>query len=264
MATIYVATSRTSGKSYVGKTKRPFSYRKRAHQREAEQGSQKKFHRAIRKYGFDDFTWEVRVVSADILDVLEIALIAELDTFQNGYNATTGGDGGFKHSAETREEISVANKGYKHSEEACLNRSRALAGKPHSVEWAQKVGAALRGKQRTPEARTRMSDAHVGKPLSDYHRQRISEGQKGRRPSEATRAKLRASATGRQASLETRRKISEANSQRVITDETRQRMRAAHLNPSAEHRQKLSDAQRKRWAKAKGRNDDEDRSEETG
>ena len=71
MGVIYMATCRTSRKRYVGQTIQTFNNRKIAHKTQAfNQRLQEKkgaFHRAIIKYGWDDFDWEVLFEVNDIL-----------------------------------------------------------------------------------------------------------------------------------------------------------------------------------------------------
>lgn len=57
---IYKATNKTTKKEYVGLTKNELSNRKADHKRKAKSGkSTMAFHDAIRKYGFENFEWEI-------------------------------------------------------------------------------------------------------------------------------------------------------------------------------------------------------------
>ena len=95
---IYKYTS-PSGKSYIGQTRFP-NRRKAQHKLEAKQGSKCTFHKAIRKYGWDSFEYEVLFTVfndnvnelQDILNEKEIYYIQLYDTFKNGYNDTPGGN----------------------------------------------------------------------------------------------------------------------------------------------------------------------------
>ena len=93
---VYVVTNNVNQKQYVGITKRGLEARKREHLSDAKAGSQCHFHNAIRLYGEEAFSWDVVYVgeTAEELFEKEIELIAELDTYHNGYNMTLGGDGG--------------------------------------------------------------------------------------------------------------------------------------------------------------------------
>lgn len=73
-----------------------------------------KFYRAIRKYGFDSFTWEIveRTETIEELKSAEIRWIKTLDCQRNGYNTTSGGDGapGIEFTPELRAKISARQK----------------------------------------------------------------------------------------------------------------------------------------------------------
>jgi len=93
---IYRHTSIRSGKSYIGVTKRTTALRWAEHCRDAENMSDTHFHRAIRLYGVDN--WEHKILVDDIDNyeeamAMEKYYIKHLDTFENGYNSTVGGEG---------------------------------------------------------------------------------------------------------------------------------------------------------------------------
>lgn len=103
----YKATSQ-SGKSYVGMTSQPkIEDRWEDHLLDAKHGSKSHLHRAIRKYGLEN--WTVEELSRKICSRVEACdkerrLIEEHDTFNTGYNMTKGGDGGDLISKKTKEE----------------------------------------------------------------------------------------------------------------------------------------------------------------
>ena len=80
-----------------------------------------KFHNAIRKYGFENFKYEVlfKTYSKDIetlkfvLDTMETYYIKKYDSVTSGYNISYGGYGkrGVTPSKETKEKMSEAHKG---------------------------------------------------------------------------------------------------------------------------------------------------------
>ena len=90
---IYKHTSKTSGKSYIGITHN-VEQRWYNHQYDASKGSTNHFHRAIRKYGNDNWITEIICVSKSRENIsdLEKYFISEYDTLHNGYNMTEGGD----------------------------------------------------------------------------------------------------------------------------------------------------------------------------
>jgi len=93
---IYKSTNKINGKSYIGKTIQDFDRYIQFHLSDARTNRypNRVFHRAIRKYGEDNFEWNIiEQVNNDKLNEREIYYINLFDTFENGYNMTTGGDG---------------------------------------------------------------------------------------------------------------------------------------------------------------------------
>ena len=137
---IYIHRNKINGKCYVGQTIQS------PHKRWGENGCkyilknqdntflQPKFANAIIKYGWDNFE---HLILSDIyktqdeLNAAEIATINKYDSFNNGYNATLGGDGGNgrKPSKETKKKMSKAKKGKKMSEAAKKKMSASKKGK---------------------------------------------------------------------------------------------------------------------------------------
>ena len=104
------------------------------------------FHRAINKYGWDNFQHIIiaRGLSEEEAKWLEIELIKELDTINSkkGYNLSRGGDGN-NPTEETRKKMSESQKG-KHNGELNPNYGRngelnPFYGKKHSEESLKKI-----------------------------------------------------------------------------------------------------------------------------
>lgn len=118
MYTIYKVTNKTNGKAYIGFDSK-WPSRKSVHICEAITRKNKKYplYRAIRKYGVDNFDWEVLYQSEDrehTLNVIENKMILEHNTHfrdGHGYNMTYGGEGalGWIPSEETKKKIGLAN-----------------------------------------------------------------------------------------------------------------------------------------------------------
>ena len=56
---IYKATNKVNGKVYIGQTTRDLSTRQCQHKWESKNKGGNYFYRAINKYGFDSFEWEI-------------------------------------------------------------------------------------------------------------------------------------------------------------------------------------------------------------
>lgn len=98
MGVIYKVTNLINGKVYIGQTI-DFQRRKRKHLSDARKNDVKDtsiFHRAIRKYGEDSFSWEIiEEVSSEQLDDREkywIQFFESYIEYNKGYNMTLGGD----------------------------------------------------------------------------------------------------------------------------------------------------------------------------
>lgn len=120
---IYCIINKVNGKRYIGQTN-DFERRRREHFCSSVTWCPA-LHRAILKYGSDNFTMEPivtftainREVCVDIMNKLEVFYIKKFHTMshQNGYNVNEGGGGnvGFHHSEETKRIISQKMTGRK-------------------------------------------------------------------------------------------------------------------------------------------------------
>lgn len=163
-----------SKKKYVGITINP-DLRYKEHERHSKRLNTL-FYRAIRKYGFENFSYEIleevnRPTKEELwvaLTTLEKEYIKKLDTYnpENGYNCTLGGDGvvGHKFTKEQLEKISRALKG------KMVGSKNPMYGK---------VGT-FKGKKHTEETKKRLSEIHSGKTLTEEHKRKIGESGKGK------------------------------------------------------------------------------------
>lgn len=198
---IYKAIS-LSGKVYIGKTTRGLKIRKGNHLTDAFNSKSivfsTHFSRAIRKYGRDNFKWEIihNNIPEINLNLLEIWNIAIHNSYEQGYNCTTGGDGvtGLVFSKKTRKKMSESQK-----------------GKKLSKETRKKISDARKGKKLSKTTRGRLSEAHKGKKVSEASRKKMSESQRGKKLSEATRKKMSDAHKGKKLSEATIKKMSEAH-----------------------------------------------------
>lgn len=97
---VYILTNSINNKKYIGKTKGSLAARMASHKSEARKEKPKqRVHRAIKKYGWENFTVGVLENNIDSLENLnkkEMFYIGSHNTTDPniGYNFTIGGDGG--------------------------------------------------------------------------------------------------------------------------------------------------------------------------
>ena len=140
---IYKATNKINGKIYIGKTINSLTKRKSSHISDSFTGNRDKmpFHRAIKKYGSENFIWEVLIecASEENLDNMEIYYIKYFKTIRPlGYNICTGGLGGHAGrilSETTKIKISKSKLGkpLRLSTSERRRRSSSMLGKNNSA-----------------------------------------------------------------------------------------------------------------------------------
>lgn len=206
---VYILTS-PSGKQYVGITSVSFKRRLFEHKNNSIKGTKNKLYEAIRKYGFDNFNVDMYELpnNWEIMCEVEKTLIKELDTFNNGYNLTLGGEGsyGYKptketieklkhiHSTRTRNEMpqhqkdAIRNslKGRKLSEKHRENISKGGMGKvgkkgfKHSLDTIEKMKNRIpwcKGLKMTDDFRKKVSEARKGYIMSQQEKDKRSKTQ---------------------------------------------------------------------------------------
>jgi len=186
---VYKCTNLVNGISYIGVTTKSIEYRKRTHEN-ASKYSNKKFYNALKKYGFDNFEWSIlhECSSIDELSSLEKYYIEKYDTFNNGYNLTTGGELKKIISEESKEIMrSKRLEWFKHNK-------NGFKGKTHT-EATKKI---LREKRKDKPS------PNKGKVLNDTHRENLKIAQinwlennthpfKGKKQNELSKQKMKES-----------------------------------------------------------------------
>ena len=139
---IYKYTNNITGKCYVGQTI-DIETRKKDHVYFAQNKPELPFHKALAKYGIDNFSFELlhEIEGADIketLNKLEMTEIILNKAYADGYNCTKGGEGnhGLVHSEETRKIIGAKSRN--RSPEANKKISDKLTGCKQTEERRQK------------------------------------------------------------------------------------------------------------------------------
>lgn len=209
---IYCTTNMINGKKYIGQRKfnKDWKY---------YLGSGKIFKQAIKKYGKENFSREIIAIaySKEALDKLEIEFIKMHNAVLSDdyYNLSYGGENsmtGLHHSDETRQKMSLTQKGRLVPEETRKKISNSLKGdknpnygKPKSEETKQKLSKSKKGhidseehKYKLSVAKTGDKNPNYGKSLSEKIKQKLSDshiGNKcymyGKHHSEETKQKMR-------------------------------------------------------------------------
>lgn len=98
MVGIYSFTNKSNNKVYIGQSihlEERYHQHRRNHLNENDNSYNSKFYRALRKYGFDNFDYQILIQDDNLtknqLNELEIYFISYYDSFKNGYNETRGG-----------------------------------------------------------------------------------------------------------------------------------------------------------------------------
>lgn len=111
MRYVYTITNRVNGKVYVGQTKN-FAKRKAGHLYGARKGCPQLIYRAMRKHGIENFVFEVVEECEDeLINEREQHWVTKYDSFNNGYNMTTGGNQNTRVSDQTKRVLSAKNTG---------------------------------------------------------------------------------------------------------------------------------------------------------
>lgn len=134
MAIIYQYTNQINGKQYIGQTINP-EQRFKQHKSSAFNKNDKDYeaplHRAFRKYGYENFTYEILMEEynndIDLLNLIESYYIQKYNSkIPNGYNILDGGKNSereyseeskekmrWSHASLTKEEVEFLREAYK-------------------------------------------------------------------------------------------------------------------------------------------------------
>ena len=147
---IYSITNNVNNKVYVGKTTKTINERFDCHINTSKYGSQTYFHKALRKYGKNNFTISIIEDSIFCETTLNEREIFWIEKLKPEYNMTLGGEGstGRILSVESRTKMSLKAKQRirkPHSEETKLKISKAHKGKTFSEERKQNISKSKLG-----------------------------------------------------------------------------------------------------------------------
>lgn len=159
LSSIYLITNRVNDKKYVGFTTNPVE-RIKQHRRNSNY-LEYALYRAIRKYSIENFSFEIIYQSLDYdhcLKIMEPYFIKEYKSFgETGYNMTSGDDGKYIFSTETRNKISNKLKNKKKSPSHILHLSQSGIGRS---SWNKGIKTGVGGWKgpRTEEYKKHLSE----------------------------------------------------------------------------------------------------------
>lgn len=201
MTGVYKITNQKNKKSYIGQSVN-IQKRAREHLNSLEKGQHHSIllQRAWDLYGPRFFSFEIlKECEREELDRLEIIYIEKFDSYRNGYNMNSGGEGnknlfitreakekmraakiglyegkdnpfyGKKHSEETKAKISENRKG------KCTGKNHPMYGKTPSEKTLQAIKAANTGRRRTEEEKRHLRELNKGSKSSSA-REVIADG----------------------------------------------------------------------------------------
>lgn len=195
----YIYLIRLNGNpKYIGFTTKDINFRFKQHVVAAKYGSSFILHKAIKKYGEENFTIECLMEHNDaefLLNVMEPKFIHEYKTYTDlgeGYNMTLGGEGSSGMSEEVKEKISKSLKGRK--------------GRSPSLETREKLSNLYKGKKLSEQTKAKMSISS-SKRMTKEEREYLSKINSGKNHPQY----------GKPKSEETKKKISETLKKRYST-----------------------------------------------
>lgn len=151
---------------YVGQTTTDLQTRMNKHIGASRQGSNLKFHRALREYGVDNFIFEVvcEAATKQELHELETYYINKWNTIEDGYNSVDFG----KHNIMFNEQVKHKHDAIMRTEEVrnkiSITMKRHRKEHPFTQDTKDKISKALKG------------NTHFkGHHLSEHHQQLLKQ-----------------------------------------------------------------------------------------
>ena len=213
---IYKIINQINNKIYIGQTIKTLEQRWTRHVDNARNGSECIIHRAIRKYGKDNFLLKILFycTSKEEANKKEIETISKLSAkVPIGYNATNGGGGsvGCIASDATRKKMSMSKLGYIASDATRKRMSMSKLGNENRLgckttdETKAKLSIAMTGHKywgpatRTDEWKAMISATNKGKQyrlghkFTEEHKEKLKIAGLKHRHTEQSKAKMRAS-----------------------------------------------------------------------
>jgi group I intron endonuclease len=188
---IYCATS-PCGKKYIGRTIQSIEKRKYSHNSSVRKGSNLFFHNAIRKYGIENFSWDILVKESHedpvelikTLNKKEIEFINKENTFwPAGYNLNKGGGNYtypeyYERKGKSFEEIFGEEKAQKIKKRMSKGLKGKTRGRKCSKKEIEKRSISNTGKKRTEKTKEKICNSLLGTRHTVERRKNISESLK--------------------------------------------------------------------------------------
>ena len=203
---VFKTSNLFNGKLYIGQSTRIKEVINQKYK-----GSGKLFINSLKKYKQKSFKTTILdyCIDQEELDEREKFWIKEFKSTDKelGYNLKKGGNGGGRHSDETKKKLSImcmgrkvspktlekirlANKGKKRSKEFIENNRIKQTGKIRSLETKKRISESKKGKKcgvenhfygktHSIETKERLAKLNTGKTHSDYTKKKISDLFKG-------------------------------------------------------------------------------------
>ena len=180
---IYMYTNKINGKGYAGQTN-DFNRRYKEHIAAMTNENNDEYdypiHRALRKYGLDNFDVEILKENLNtqcLLNFYECYYIKKFDLLcknGKGYNISDGGSNGNPYAGKTEEEM-------KEIRQKISENHADFSGENNPMYGVHRYGEnhPMYGKHHSEEVRQKMSKAKKGKNFSEEHKQKLSEAKKG-------------------------------------------------------------------------------------
>lgn len=149
---IYKITNLINQKAYIGKTVNSIEKRWSEHIRESqrERAENRPLYKAFNKYGIDNFNIElIEEVEISQLSNREIYWIGYYHTYEDGYNATLGGDGKVLYDYDIIAELIKQNKSYAEISQivGCCTDVVSFVAKKYNIEHIPRNNFVEKSKQ---------------------------------------------------------------------------------------------------------------------
>lgn len=111
LGNLYIISNSENELKYVGKTYKDINIRFKEHIRSSKRFPNRPLYKAINYIGYEKFKIDlVNQYEPGLLEIREQELIATLDSYKNGYNATFGGEGSLRDKPSEKTILELFNK----------------------------------------------------------------------------------------------------------------------------------------------------------